>query len=471
MAKTIESSRVSFDVLQTPPGRVLLRSVWFPVALQALTLVGMGVLVAVGFGVGWDATAAELMTLRKTNLTTLVVWGLWWPGLVVVTIVFGRLWCTVCPMELVHRIADAAARTAGWPRAKLGRVLRAGWIVIVAYLVLQLCVAGWSIHRIPHLTALVLLILMGAAALTGFVFRDPRAFCQAFCPAAALLSVYGRFTPFQLETRSPSVCSQCAHKDCVRAQNRQRFDKRSCPSLLRPFARQPSDGCVMCLQCAKVCPHDNVGVGLVASSAPVRTAQVLPAHEAAFVMVALGFVAHEVIGEVRWLDTIFHAVPSFLHAQARAIPFGWIEALWFLLLFPAGVWTLVVSAAYLTGQRAGLKATLLAVATGAAPIVAIAHFAKAAAKMFAWSGFLPLALRDPRGVGTLERLAADPGQTPGALLGVSILGWTMLVLVTLVAWKAWHWARRGGTNAWAARSGVVGASLLFAAVFTIWGWS
>ncbi len=472
MAIPIEPSRVRLDVLTTAAGRVLLRSAWFPVALQALALLGMIIFVAAGIGVGRDVAAPDLMTLRKTNLATLAVWGLWWPGLVVLTIAFGRLWCTVCPLELVHRIADAVARTAGWPRAKLGTSLRAGWLVLITYLVLQLCVAGFAIHRVPHFTAITLLSLTGAAVLTGFAFQGHRAFCRSFCPAAALLSVYGRFTPFQLDTRAPSVCSQCSTRDCVRAPNRQRFDKRSCPSLIRPFARRPSDGCVLCLQCAKVCPHDNVGLGLVALSAPVRTARELPAHEAAFVMLALGFVAHEVIGEVRWLDAIFHAVPSFLHAHATSIPFGWIEALWFLVLFPAAVWTLVVSAGYLAGQRAGLRESLLAAATGAAPIVAIAHLAKATAKILSWAGFLPLALGDPQGIDTLQRLAADPSQAPGTLPGVSILGWTMLLLVPLVAWKTWHRAQRDPTHpSPAARAGVVGTALLFVAVFTAWGCS
>jgi hypothetical protein len=59
-------------------------------------------------------------------------------------------------------------------------------------------------------------------------------------------------------------------KDCVRAENRSRFDKRSCPSLLTRFRRQASDGCVLCLQCAKVCPYENMGWRLVTSEAPVR---------------------------------------------------------------------------------------------------------------------------------------------------------------------------------------------------------
>ena len=99
--------------------------------------------------------------------TTLVVWGLWWPGMIVLAITFGRVWCTVCPMELVHRAGDALARRLGYRRARLSPWLRAGWLTLLLYLTLQLLVAGVSIHRIPHATAILLLALaFGVVVLT-----------------------------------------------------------------------------------------------------------------------------------------------------------------------------------------------------------------------------------------------------------------------------------------------------------------
>ena len=44
---------------------------------------------------------------------------------------------------------------------------------------------------------------MSGALVTGLVFRQPRSFCKAFCPSGALLSVYGRYNPVQLEARDP----------------------------------------------------------------------------------------------------------------------------------------------------------------------------------------------------------------------------------------------------------------------------
>lgn len=411
------------------------------------------------------ASAAELKTLRKTNLTTLVVWGLWWPGMIAAALLLGRAWCTVCPMELVNRLGAAAGRRLGVARLPLWGLLRAGWAVVAAYLSLQLLVAGASIHRVPHHSALLLLALLASALATGLLFREPRSFCKALCPAGALLSVYGRFTPVQLETRDPAVCDACDTRDCVAAANRDRLDRRSCPSLLRPYARGAGDGCVLCLQCAKSCTRDNVGLGLAPASAPSRAHRLLRPAEAAFVMVASGFVTHELAGEVPWLEGIFHRVPeAFARTGAAA---AWAEAMWFLLGFPALLWVAIAAVARAAGHRGRLPDLLAAAATGAAPVVAVAHLAKALAKLASWGGFLPLALRDPAGVDTLRAIGAKALAPPGALAPLPMIG--AAVLAGVLALAVWSWRRSGaGATAPAGRAGVFGAALLFSAVLGVW---
>ena len=463
------SAGFRLDLLRGPAARLLLRQPWFPVAFQALGLLGLGFLAFNGWGVGEAETPARLLVLRKTNLTTLVVWGLWWPAMIGLALALGRAWCTVCPMELASRLGHGLGRRLGTARLRLPRWMRAGWSVLAAYLLLQLLVAGVSLHRVPHLTSLMLVGLLALAGLAGALFAEERAFCKGLCPSAALLSVYGRHTPLQLDVRSPESCAACVGKDCVRADRRERFDARSCPSLLRPFARAPSDGCVLCLQCAKTCPHDNVGLGLAARTAKSRRPALLAPAEAAFVALAAGFVAHEVIGEVKWLDGLFHAAPAALARAAPAVGFGGFEALWFLVLFPAMLWSLVAALAWALGHRGRLGELLLAAATGAAPIVAIAHLAKAGAKLTSWAGFLPLALRDPAGERTLEHLASEPTALPAALLQLPLVGWLATGLLLLVGLRAWRAAREAAPrHRSAAAAGFGVATALFGGVLTVW---
>lgn len=459
------------DLLALLPLRLLVSWRCFPLLLQACSLIAMLWLVAAGFGVGAGGAAGNLMILRKTNLATLVVWGLWWPAMIALAVLLGRIWCSVCPMELVNRLSHAVGRSLGWSRSRLGRRLRAGWFVVTLYLVLQLLVAGFSIHRVPHYTAVFLSTLLGLALITGFVYREPRSFCRAFCPASAMLSVYSRFTPVQLEMRDSGVCADCTTRDCIAPANRHRFDKRSCPSLLLPYDRDPSSGCLLCLQCAKVCPHDNVGFGLVAGDAPIRRHLLLQPSEAVFVMIALGFVTHEVAGEVTWLDAAFHAVPSVLAGLVPSVPMGWWEAMWFLLLFPAMVWLLIAAGGYLAGYRGGLAPLLRAAATGAAPVVAITHLAKASAKFASWCGYLPLSCQDPRGLNTMRELTDGVLIAPPALLELPVVGWIMLLLAVVLFGTAWRdTARNAMAPLPALRAGFVGSAALFTAVMIVWSW-
>jgi len=411
---------------------------FFPIILQLAALAAVIWIATIGLGIGVGMTGDELMILRKTNLATLFVWGLWWPGMIAMALALGRVWCTVCPMELVNRLGHAIADKFKWPQARLGRVLCAGWVTVLLYLVLQVLVAGLSIHRVPHYTAIMLFMLIGLALLAGLVFRDHRSFCKAFCPSAALLSVYGRYTPIQLEARERSVCDECKTRDCIAPAHLLRFDKRSCPSRLAPWRRDASDGCVLCFQCAKVCPHENIGVGIVVPDASIRRRTVLRPFEAAFVMVAMGFVAHEVIGEVKWLDSIFHYVPQTLNALLPSVSFGWFEALWFLVLFPLVIWGMIAAIAFLFGARKGIASLLTAAATGAAPVVALAHLAKAAAKISSWSGFLPLSLHDPQGLETMQRISSHLQATPSGVIGLSMVGWFVCAAILIVAARAWR---------------------------------
>lgn len=281
---------------------------------QVFTLVVFTVLVIVGFLTGTVGSYGSNLrpVIRKTNLATLVVWGIWWPGLILITILLGRAWCTVCPMEFVSNIANRTAKWLGIKGMVLPDWLRKGFIVLVSYIILQLLVAGFQIHRTPIYTAYMLITLLLVALLVGFLFREPRAFCKSFCPASILLDIYGRLSPVALNNNKDDVCAQCMTKDCVKSENRYRIDGRSCPSFLLPFKLKKSDPCVLCFQCTKICPHDNIGFGIVKSSTHYESHINIPA--VLFIFIASGFVSHELFSEIPALDNIFHTVPKWLAA-------------------------------------------------------------------------------------------------------------------------------------------------------------
>lgn len=462
----MSSHRFRVDLLAIAPVRAVLTSAVYPFAVQVVLLAALIGLAANGFGLGLGMDAGVLLTYRKTNLTTLVVWGLWWPGLIVATLAFGRIWCAVCPLEAVHRIGDSAARVIGWRRLTLSKPLRDGWLTVALYLLLQVLVAVFSVHRVPHLTAVMLVVMVGLALVVGFAFDHPRAFCRAFCPARALLSVYGRYSPLQVDVRDTDLCARCQGKECTRDDLRFRFHPRSCPSMLRPFAREASDGCNECLQCAAVCPHDNVGLGIVPATSPARRILALRPFEAAFVWVVLGFVAYEVTGETKSLESLFLWIPSQAAAHVPALPSGWSKVAWNLAAFPVVFWSLVAGLAAIARGH-GKGSVLIAVTTGAAPMIAVAHAAKAMAKVTSWGGFLPLAVRDPRGLETLRQLAEGSVSAPSKAIGLPVLGGAMLAVLLYVGITSVRWTRHA-QNRGAVNVGLVAAGVLFGGVLMVW---
>lgn len=102
------SPRVRCDLIGLSGFRAVVRSAALPVLLQLVALATFIALILNGLGLGPGMDEGVLLTFRKTNLTMLIVWELWWPGMIAVALAFGRAWCTVCPMELVNRIGAGA---------------------------------------------------------------------------------------------------------------------------------------------------------------------------------------------------------------------------------------------------------------------------------------------------------------------------------------------------------------------------
>ena len=110
----------------------LAQSKWFPLVPQLVTLVTFALLVVGGWGISTDDNAFAKI-LRNTNLANLIVWSYWWPLIIIATVVIGRVWCTVCPVELLTAVCSRIGlkrRVPSW--------LRSGWIITAFYILILL---------------------------------------------------------------------------------------------------------------------------------------------------------------------------------------------------------------------------------------------------------------------------------------------------------------------------------------------
>ena len=85
--RTQKSKKINF--LDNPPLKSLLKSTWYPLIFVAPTILIFSIVVIELF-FGSDKTSF--------NFGSVMVWILLWPILPILFLLFGRLWCSVCPL-------------------------------------------------------------------------------------------------------------------------------------------------------------------------------------------------------------------------------------------------------------------------------------------------------------------------------------------------------------------------------------
>jgi ferredoxin len=184
---------------------------------------------------------------RAGRLANAAVWGLWEPGLVVVFLAVGRVWCGVCPIAsagaLAARVKTFARAPAAW--MKKGRVVLA---------VAALAFIFW-VERVFHMLerprATGVLLAALAVLAVGFSVVWARAtWCRYVCPLGALGSAFAVAAPLEVRAAQGICTTQCTTHDCYKA----------CPVFHHPMYTNESHVCTLCLRCVRVCPNGSAGL-------------------------------------------------------------------------------------------------------------------------------------------------------------------------------------------------------------------
>lgn len=428
---TGSSGQKGFNVLKIRPIRSFVVWPGFPYIFQFLAL-AIFVFLAVN---GWRQFTPEGVNDKlyaKTNIVNLLIWGLWWPSIVWMSVLFGRLWCMVCPLELVANVTERLARRLGVKQFVLGTWLRSGALILGIYALIQLLVAGIHLHRVPSYTSLFLWGLIGTAGIAGFFLKD-RAFCRGFCPVGLLLSTYGRGGMLAVRAGSGQVCNSCIGKDCIAACNRTKLYGRSCPSLLNPPKLNSNRDCLVCSQCIKSCNPDNMQLVLRRPFHPDDTREPMASWPVTiFVMMVSGFVTGELCSEWGAAQSIFLRAPAgFAEYAGISSAAGWIKGIWMICVYPVALWSVLGIVSLLAGRSTSVTNSWRLLALPLAVIVSAGHMAKGLAKFTSWIGFLPYAVNDPSGIRTVTEITSKTISSPAPVLSmpfVSVIG--MMLIIT-----------------------------------------
>jgi polyferredoxin len=440
----------------------LFRFWWFPLVLQVMTLVVFVLLIVDGFAADTDNMALARI-LRNTNLANLIVWSYWWPVIIISAIFFGRIWCMVCPMELLTSLAARIGL-----KQRPNRFVRSGWIITLFYiLILFVGIHTLSIHRVPFRMSIYLLALLAFTVIVGLIFSR-NTFCAYICPVGHLLGLYARLAPFGWSTGDRSICRNCKDHSCTARVNAYVFQGRSCGVGLNPAHIDDNTDCLLCGQCVKSCDYNNPGIEGrpnpgwfvrpwfkdIFALKPMTTAQT------AFCLIVSGFVVYEVFTEWNVTKGLLLWLPDNINMWlgiGNTWSHGLIKSLILFVFLPTLAWLLPYGLFRLAGGKLPIKEFFCIFGIAFIPIMAAAHTVKALLKTTSRIPYWGNAFTDPVGVesarGILDKslqLASLPAWRDPAVTVLSLIFICCGITVSTVVIRklTMTYVRDSGRRAW-----------------------
>jgi len=400
----------------------LFKNRYFLPVIQFLTLIVFVLLIYGAIGVATqDSDFAKI--LRNTNLSNLIVWSYWWPLIIVTAILFGRFWCSICPMEFITSFTGKIGF-----RQKPGGFLKSGWAITLFFaIILILGIHTFSIHRIPQYMAIYMLILFAVALIAGFIW-EKRTFCTYICPIGHLLGLYSLLSFRKLRIQDAGVCESCKTKDCISKSNQYKFTGRSCTSELYPAKIKDNRSCILCGQCHKSCTKDNIAIQKQKLASDLFTDIKLSWAEIAFFVIVSGFVVYEIFIEWNVSKKMIMAIPDWanysLHISGNVA--GTIKATVLFVLLPFVFYMIFVLIKKAIAKESW-KRSLTQLVIAILPVTASMHLLKAVLKTTSRIPYWNDVISDPEGVLSAQLLTDNPD-----LLNTNIIS-TMSPYISTVA--------------------------------------
>lgn len=239
------------DALYRPPGRDLLRAPligrlfrhrWGRLFMQIPLLLVALLLIYDGF------TGSPI---PPQNTATVAVWVHYRGFIMLALLFFGNLFCMACPFTIPRTIALRLSRRGRrWPRA-----LRNKWLAVAVFVAFLFTYEWLDLWASPALTAWVIIGYFLSAFVLEALF-DESPFCKYVCPLGTFNFAVSTLSPTRITVRSHDVCRDCTGKECVNGS----ADVLGCGTeLFAPVMKSNLD-CILCLDCARACPYDNVAL-------------------------------------------------------------------------------------------------------------------------------------------------------------------------------------------------------------------
>lgn len=396
------------------------------------------------------------------NLAPLLTWTVWWAGLVVVVLFFGKAWCTVCPWDAIagwtEKLAGGGLKLR-WPAAA-----RNIWFAVGLFLGLTWVELGMGITVIPRATAWVALGMLALAVGSALVF-ERKAFCQYGCLVGRVSGLYAMFGALEVRAKDREVCASCRTMDCYRGNE----NGDPCPTHQFLRVMDQNTYCTMCAECFKSCPHDNAALRLRPWAADMEE-EGKPRADEAFLALALlsmtGF--HGLTMTPRWAE--WTGALQTTAGASYGVSFSVLMGA--MLALPILLYAALVGISAKMAPEAGGRRLFLGYAYAMLPIALFYHLAHNAEHLLMEGPKLFALLSDPFGRGW--NLLGTTGSVPAPWVSLEGL-WGLQVLFVLIGhvyslWISAKTTRRlvpDPKRGFAAQLPMLAAMVAFS-VFSLW---
>jgi transcriptional regulator with AAA-type ATPase domain/NAD-dependent dihydropyrimidine dehydrogenase PreA subunit len=285
-AKAGKKQLFRWNLLNAYPGlRRWLRSDWYPDRINyGFTAWFFPLIVAILFCAPQD---------RQHNFVLNIFWAWWWPLILLLFPLIGRLWCAFCPFMIYGEIAQKVSLYL-WPRSlqKWPRELAdrwGGWFLWAMFAMIFLWEELWNLEDTAYLSGWLLLLITGGAVIFSTIF-ERRLWCRYLCPIGGMNGLFAKLSVIELRAQQGTCGAECSTYGCYKGGPAvgEGRETGGCPVYSHPAQLTDNKDCVLCMTCLKACPHKSVELNLRPPGIELWTSHQPHGYEVALLYLLLG---------------------------------------------------------------------------------------------------------------------------------------------------------------------------------------
>ncbi len=230
---------------------------------------------------------------RQHNFALNIFWAWWWPLILLLFPIIGRLWCAFCPFMIYGEIAQKLSlqffpRTLPkWPREAAEKW--GGWFLFGLFVLIFLWEELWDLENTAYLSSCLLLLITAGAVIFSLMF-ERRFWCRYLCPIGGMNGLFAKLSIIELRAQQGTCAAECTTYHCYKggAGFGEGATTNGCPVYSHPAQLTDNKDCVLCMTCLKACPHRSVELNLRPPGIELWTTHIPHMYEVALLFLLLG---------------------------------------------------------------------------------------------------------------------------------------------------------------------------------------